>query len=183
MCVGAVAGAHGVRGLVRIKSFTAEPQAIASYGALRDESGARRFELEVLGQAPGKRAADVVLARIDGVTDRDAAEALRGVQLYVERSALPQPTEEEEYYYADLIGLRCDYPDGSPLGRVKAVHDFGATDLLELTIGAGAGRQAGTVLVPFTREVVPVVDIAGGYLVVDPPEGLIERSEEDETEA
>ena len=172
-----------MRGLVRIKSFTAEPEAIAGYGPLRDETGARRFELEVLDRAPGKRVADVVLARIAGVTDRDAAEALRGMRLYVERDALPQPTEDEEYYYADLIGLRCDYPDGTPFGRVKAVHDFGASDLLELSIETGAGRQTGTVLVPFTREVVPVVDIAGGHLVVDPPEGLIERTEEDETEA
>ena len=178
-----MAGAHGVRGLVRIKSFTAEPEAIAGYGPLCDESRARRFELEVLGQAPGKRAADVVLARIAGVTDRDAAEALRGVRLYVERSALPQTAEEEEYYYADLIGLRCDDPAGTPFARVQAVHDFGASDLLELSVEAGIGRKPGTVLVPFTREVVPVVDIAGGYLVVDPPEGLIERPEEDETEA
>ena len=178
-----MAGAHGVQGLVRIKAFTAEPAAIASYGPLRDESGDRRFELEVLGQAPGKRAADVVLARIAGVTDRDAAEALRGVRLYVRRSALPRPTEEEEYYHADLIGLRCDDHDGTPFGRVTAVHDFGAGDLLELSIEAGAGRKAGTVLVPFTREVVPVVDIASGYLVVDPPEGLVEPAEQDETEA
>ena len=178
-----MAGAHGVRGLVRIKSFTAEPAAIAGYGPLRDESGDRRFELEVLGQAPGKRAADVVLARIAGVNDRDAAEALRGVRLYVERSALPQSAEAEEYYYADLIGLRCEDPDGAPLGRVEAVHDFGASDLLELSTEAGTGRKAGTALVPFTREVVPVVDLAGGYLVVDPPEGLIERPEKDETEA
>jgi 16S rRNA processing protein RimM len=161
--LGIVTGAQGVRGAVRIKSFTAEPADIGSYGPLEDESGARRFRLAVAGQSKG-----VVIARIDGVEDRNAAEALRGVRLHVDRAALPPP-EEEEYYHADLVGLEAALPDGTAFGRVVAVHDFGAGDSLEIERPEG-----GTVLVPFSRAAVPVVDVAARRLVVDPPEGLFD---------
>ena len=163
VCVGVITGAHGVRGLLRVKSFTAEPEAVAAYGPLEDERGERRFELELVGAVKG-----VLLARLAGIADRDAAERLKGVRLYLRRDALPAPGEEE-YYHADLLGLAVVLGDGTPFGRVKAVHDFGAGDSLEVE-----RPQGGVVLVPFTRAVVPVVDIAGGRLVVAPPEGLLD---------
>lgn len=159
VCVGAVTGAHGVRGLVRIKSFTERPEDLTAYGPITDESGRRVFEVTVTG-----RAKDALLARIGGVTDRDAAQALRGARLYVARAAMPAP-EEEEYYHADLIGLAAEDRAGRPLGRVVAVHDFGAGAVLEIEPAQGE-----SLLLPFTRAVVPVVDLGAGRLVVEPPE-------------
>lgn len=162
--LGAIAGAHGVRGLVRVKTFTAEPDAIAAYGPLEDERGERRFSLEPVGAAKG-----VLIARIAGITDRDAAEKLKGVRLYLRRAALPEPGEEE-YYHADLLGLVAVLKSGAELGRVRAVNDFGAGDSLEVERPDGK-----VVVVPFTRAVVPVVDIPGGRLVIDPPDGLLDN--------
>lgn len=163
VCVGVIAGAHGVRGAVRIKSFTAEPKDVVRYGPVEDESGRRKFELRFIGVAKG-----VVLAKVLGIDDRDEAEALRGLRLYLPRDALPPP-DEEEYYHADLIGLAATLGDGTPLGTIQAVHDFGAGDCLEIA------RPEGPPLVaPFTRVVVPVVDIAGGRVVLDPPPGLLD---------
>jgi 16S rRNA processing protein RimM len=157
--VGQIAGAHGVRGLVRVRSFTEEPEALTAYGPLTDESGRRGFRLELLSRQKGHW-----LARIDGVGDRNAAEALRNTRLYVERAALP-PTGEDEFYHADLLGLPAERPDGTPLGTVRAIHDFGAGDVIELT-----GPDGRPLTVPFTREAVPVVDPARGRLVVEPPD-------------
>ncbi|MFQ5775805.1 MAG: ribosome maturation factor RimM [Kiloniellaceae bacterium] len=159
VCVGVIAGAHGVRGLVRIKSFTEDPANLAAYGPLSDEGGGRRFEVTLAGRTRG-----ALLARIEGVADRNAAQALSGTRLYVARAALPEP-EEEEYYHADLIGLRAEDPAGRALGRVAAVHDFGAGDVLEIE-----RAEEEPLLVPFTKAAVPVVDLAGGRLVVEPPE-------------
>ncbi len=163
VCVGIVTGPHGVTGAVRIKSFTAQPEDIASYAPLADETGRRHFELRLLGTAKG-----VLIARLAGVEDRDQAEALRGLRLCLPRSALPQP-EAEEYYHADLIGLDAALGDGTPVGRVRAVHDFGAGDMIEIE-----RHGAPPAMVPFTRAVVPVVDLAGGRLVIDPPPGLLD---------
>lgn len=171
MCVGVVVGAHGVRGAVRIKSFTEDPIDIASYGPVSDETGAKRYRLTLLGEAKG----GVVLAGLEGVSDRNAAEALKGVKLWVERSALPPP-EEEEFYYSDLVGLRAELADGTEVGRVKGVYDFGGGDVIDIT---GPG---GSLMLPFTRKAVPLVDVAGGRLVVDPPEwvdGDRQTAEED----
>jgi 16S rRNA processing protein RimM len=167
VCVGVVAGAHGVRGALRIKSFTAEPEDIASYGPVEDERGQRQFTLQLIGSGKG-----VVIARIAGVDDRDRAEAMRGLRFYLPRAALP-PTDEDEYYHADLIGLEATLADGTAIGRVRAVHDFGAGDTLE--IERPIGQPA---MVPFTRAVVPVVDLTGGKLVLDPPPGLLEAEPE-----
>ena len=152
---------------MRIKSFTAIPGDVARYGPVGDESGVRRWLLRVVGAAKG-----VVIAHLPGVEDRNAAEALRGLRLYLPRSALPPP-EAEEYYHADLIGLSAELPDGTPVGQVRAVHDFGAGDTLELE-----RPQGPPVLVPFTRTVVPLIDIAAGRLVVDPPAGLLQPAAE-----
>jgi 16S rRNA processing protein RimM len=155
-----------VQGAVRIKSFTEVPEDIAGYGPVEDESGWRRFELHTLGKAKG-----VVIARISGFESRDQAETLRGLRLFLSRSALPE-VEAEEYYHADLIGLEAVLVDGTPVGRVRAIHDFGAGDTLEL-----ARPEAPPLLVPFTRAVVPVVEPAEGRLVLDPPPGLLDDGE------
>jgi 16S rRNA processing protein RimM len=166
VCLGVVTGPHGVQGALRIKSFTGAPEDVARYGTLTDETGVRRFELRLIGTAKG-----VVIARLSGVEDRNQAEALRGLRLYLPRSALPQ-TEADEYYHADLIGLEAVLGDGTPVGRIRAVHDFGAGDTLEL-----ARPGASPVMVPFTRAVVPSVELAAGRLVLDPPPGLLDENE------
>jgi 16S rRNA processing protein RimM len=166
VCIGIVTGPHGVQGAVRIKSFAEAPEDIARYGPLADETGARSFELRLIGAGKG-----VVIARLSGVEDRNRAEALRGLRLYLPRSALPQ-TEAEEYYHADLIGLEAVLGDGTPVGEVRAIHDFGAGDTLEL-----ARLGAPPLMVPFTRTVVPSVDLAAGRLVLDPPPGLLDENE------
>ncbi|MGD9617694.1 MAG: ribosome maturation factor RimM [Alphaproteobacteria bacterium] len=165
VCLGIVTAAHGVRGAVRVKSFTTEPEDVAGYGPLEDERGERRFALRIVGSAKG-----VLIAAISGIDDRDRAEALRGLRLYLPRAALPPPAEEE-YYHADLIGLEAALPDGAALGTVRAVHDFGAGDTLEIERASGK-----PVMVPFTRAVVPVVDLAAGRLVIDPPPGLLDEA-------
>ena len=166
ICLGVVTAPHGVQGAVRIKSFTEKPEDVARYGSLTDETGLRRFELRLIGAGKG-----VVIARLSGVEDRNQAEAVRGLRLYLPRSALPH-TEAEEYYHADLIGLEAVLGDGTPVGRVRAIHDFGAGDTLEL-----ARPGAPALMVPFTRAVVPSVELAAGRLVLDPPAGLLDENE------
>jgi 16S rRNA processing protein RimM len=163
VCVGIVIGPHGVHGAVRIKSFTEIPEDIARYGPVEDENSRRRFNLSLCGAVKG-----VLIARLWGVEDRDKAEALRGLHLYLPRAALPQ-TEPDEYYHADLIGLEAVLGDGTPLGRVRAIYDFGAGDTLEL-VRPGAPP----VMVPFTRAIVPIVSPAEGRLVLEPPPGLLD---------
>jgi 16S rRNA processing protein RimM len=162
ICVARIGAPHGVRGEVKLWSFTAEPAAVADYGPLESQDGTLRFEIEAL-----RPAKDHLVARLSGVRDRDAAQRLTNVDLYVPRERLPAPAPEE-FYHADLIGLRAEDRDGTALATVVGIHDFGAGDLLELR-AAGA---SGTVLMPFTAETVPVVDIAGGRVVIDPPQDL-----------
>jgi 16S rRNA processing protein RimM len=172
VCVGAIAAAHGIKGEVKIKSFTADPLAVGAYGPLSDETGARQFRLSSL-RAPGGAAGEsVVIARIDGVSDRNAAEALRGLRLYVPRAALP-PADPDEYYHHDLIGLTAVLISGERLGTVRAVDNFGAGDLLDIARDDGS-----SVVVPFTNAVVPTVDVAAGKVVVDPPEGLLDKPDD-----
>lgn len=162
--LGVVAAPHGVRGLVRIKSFTEDPMAIAAYGALSDEAGEKKYRVEALSSVKG-----AVLARIEGIADRTAAEAARGLRLYVERSALPA-TGAEEWYEADLIGLAAVGADGRDWGKVIAFHDFGAGRTMEIS-GGQASRNA--LMLPFTAEAVPEVDVENGKVVVDPPAGVL----------
>ena len=166
MCVGRIGAAHGARGEVKLWSFTADPMAIKDYGALATEDGKRTFTIETL--RPGK---DFLVARLSGVTDRTAAEKLGNLDLYIARDRLP-PAEADEFYHADLIGLTAIGTDGRELGTVIAIHNFGASDLIEMRPTQGGA----TVMLPFTEAIVPVVDIAGGRIVVDPPEGTFRDS-------
>ncbi|MBJ3763415.1 ribosome maturation factor RimM [Maribius pontilimi] len=163
VCVGAIAGAFGVRGEVRLKSFCADPEAIADYGPLATEDGARSFDITL--DRPVKNG---FAARLSGVTSKDAAEALKGTRLYVPRDRLPAP-EDDEYYHADLINLDVVDTGGTPIGRVKSVLNHGAADLLEIAL---KGRSD-TVLLPFTQAAVPTVDLGAGRIVADPPDGLL----------
>lgn len=156
--VGVVGAAQGVRGEVRIKSYTGDPKALGSYGPLETDGG--RAVLKVLGLRPLKN--DMVVARFEGIEDRDAAAALTNTKLYVDRTRLPPP-DEEEFYQADLIGLEAITPEGEGIGRVVAVQNFGAGDLLEIAPEVGQ-----TLLVPFTKAFVPVLDFEAGRVVVEP---------------
>lgn len=162
ICVGAIAGAYGVRGEVRLKSFTADPQAIADYAPLTTADGSRDFTVAILRPVKGGFA-----ARLSGITTKEEADALRGTELYAPRDKLPS-LPDDEFYHADLIGLVVFDTGGAELGRVKSVQNHGAGDLLEIT---GPGLKD-SVLLPFTREAVPTVDLGAGRIVADPPEGL-----------
>ena len=157
--LGHIICAHGVRGEVLIKSYTGAPQDIASYGPLTDETGGRPLAVSLV-----RVTAKGVVARIDGVKDRTAAEALKGMGLYVERDQLPE-TGPSEYYHADLIGLPAVAPDGTTIGQVVALHNYGAGDLLEIQLEGSREAE----LVPFTHAFVPEVDIAGGRIVIAMP--------------
>jgi 16S rRNA processing protein RimM len=160
VCIAQIGAAHGVRGEVRLKAFTEDPLSVARYGPLETEDG-RRFEIEAA--RPTKD--DMLVARLKGISDRDTAERLTNLRLYVARDRLPKPADGE-FYHADLIGLAATTADGAPFGTVKAVHNFGAGDLLEIEPAAGGA----TVMLPFTEATVPTIDIAGGRVVIAPPE-------------
>lgn len=159
ICVGAISGAFGVKGEVRLKSFCAEPADIGSYGPLWTEDGTRNYSLRITRPIPGGFA-----ARLSGIATREQAEMLRATALYADRDRLPS-LPDDEFYHADLIGLEVRDTGGALLGRVRAVHNHGAGDILEI---APQGGRA-TILLPFTRATVPTVDIAAGRLVADPP--------------
>ena len=161
VCVGAVAGAHGVRGDVRVKSFTQRPEDIVAYGPLEDERGERIIALTLQGRARG-----LLIGSVEGIGDRDAAEALRGERLYVDRARLPEPEDEDEFYHADLLGLSAVDGAGNRRGEVAAILPAGDAAVLE--VDPGGGEE--TILVPFTRGHVPEIDIPGGRVVIDPPE-------------
>jgi 16S rRNA processing protein RimM len=163
VCVGAIAGGFGVRGEVRLKSFCAEPAAIAGYAPLVTEDG-RSFGVKIVRPIPG-----AVAARLTGVATREEAEALKGTRLYAPRDRLP-PLPEDEFYHADLIGLLVVDTGGAALGTVRAVLDHGAGDILEI-----ARPGAPDLLLPFTRAAVPAVDLAARRIVADPPPGLLDR--------
>jgi 16S rRNA processing protein RimM len=161
VCLGQIGAPHGVRGEVRVHSFTADPAAIVSYGPLESEDG-RVFEIESL-----RPAKDHFVARFSGVADRDAAERLANIKLYVPRERLPDPDEPDEFYHADLIGLAVVDRAGAKRGTVIAVHNFGAGDLIEVRPDAGGNTE----LLPFDAMTVPEIDIAAGKIVIDPPAG------------
>lgn len=164
ICVGAIAGAFGVRGEVRLKSFCTTPEDIAAYAPLYTEDGSRSFTVKITRVIPNGLA-----ARLSGVSTKDQADALRGCRLFAERDKLPV-LPDDEFYHADLIGLEVVDAGGTRIGTVRAVHNHGASDLLEV-MGPGLKHP---VLLPFTREIVPTVDLTAKRLIADIPEGLIE---------
>ncbi|MGJ4899058.1 MULTISPECIES: ribosome maturation factor RimM [unclassified Bradyrhizobium] len=170
ICVARIGAAHGVRGEVRLWTFTEDPLAVLHYGPLTTKDGSRSFEV-----AKAREAKDHLVAAIKGVTDRNAAERLNGLELYVPRDRLPE-TADDEYYHADLIGLAAETADGAQLGRVLAIHNFGAGDIIEIAPPSGS-----TLLLPFTNAVVPTVDLAGGRVIIELPaeiEGEDEAADE-----
>ncbi len=164
--------AHGVRGEIRLRSFTETPLAVAGYAPLSGSDG-HAYRLTAARPAAGT-SHDMLVVSVAGIGDRNAAEALNGIELSVPRSSLPD-TGEDDFYHADLIGLSVETTDGTALGMVTAVENHGAGDLLEITAPGGS-----SVLVPFTKAVVPTIDIAAGRLVVDPPAGLLDDGTEDQ---
>jgi 16S rRNA processing protein RimM len=162
ICVGAITGAFGVAGEVRLKSFCADPTAIADYGPLYTEDGSRSFVVKLTRPVAGGLG-----ARVTGIKTKEEADALRGTELYVDRTRLPS-LPDDEFYHSDLIGLQAVDTGGVMLGSVVAVHNHGAGDILEIT---GPGRKTALML-PFTLAAVPTVDLAAGRVVVDLPEGL-----------
>lgn len=172
ICVGVITGAHGIRGHVRIKSFTAEPEDVAGYGVLYDAGGGLPLRLTVSGHSGTQ-----LIARIAGIDDRNAAEALKGHKLFVPRSAFPPP-DDDEFYHADLVGMRAELADGEhqreTVGTVAAVHDFGGGDVIEVETGRGV-----TIMVPFTRDTVPEVHVAQGRLVIARLPGLFQAGSTD----
>jgi 16S rRNA processing protein RimM len=162
ICVGAITGAFGVAGEVRLKSFCADPTAIADYGPLYTQDGSRSFVVKLTRPVAGGLG-----ARVIGIKTKEEADALRGTELYVDRSRLPS-LPDDEFYHSDLVGLQAVDTGGVVLGLVAAVHNHGAGDILEIT---GPGRKS-VLMLPFTLAAVPTVDLAAGRVVVDLPEGL-----------
>jgi len=161
ICVARIGAAHGVRGAVKLWTFTEDPLAVQSYGPLMTKDGARQFEISNVREAK-----DHLVATFKGVATRNDAEKLNGTELYVPREKLPA-TDDDEYYHADLIGLAAVNAADEPLGRVVAIHNFGAGDIIEIAPPKGA-----TMLLPFTNAVVPTVDIAGGRVVIELPQEI-----------
>jgi len=169
ICVARIGAAHGVRGAVKLWTFTEDPLAVQTYGPLITKDGSRQFEVATAREAKGH-----LVATLKGVATREEAERLNGIELYVARDQLPA-TDDDEYYHADLIGLAAVTAGDAPLGRVIAIHNFGAGDIIEI-----APPHGPTLLLPFTNAVVPTVDLAAGRVVIELPEE-IEGDAEDES--
>ena len=158
ICIARIGAAHGVRGAVKLWTFTEDPLAVKAYGPLVTKDGARSFEIASAREAKGH-----LVATLKGVGSREDAERLNGIELYVAREKLPH-TDQDEYYHADLIGLAAVNAANEPLGRVIAIHNFGAGNIIEI-----APPQGATLLLPFTNAVVPTVDLANGRVVIELP--------------
>ena len=161
ICVARIGAPHGVRGAVKLWTFTEDPRAVERYGPLMTRDGARQFEI-----ASAREAKDHLVATFKGIATRNDAEKLNGIELYVPRERLPA-TDDDEYYHADLIGLAAVTTSEEPLGRVAAIHNFGAGDIIEI-----APPHGPTMLLPFTNAVVPTVDIEGGRVVIERPQEI-----------
>src|SRR5260221_1616338 len=162
ICIARIGAAHGVRGAVKLWTFTEDPLAVKRYGPLSTKDGARQFEV-----TDAREAKDHLVATLKGIATREEAERLNGLELYIAREKLPA-TDEDEYYHADLIGLAAVTPVNEPLGRVIAIHNFGAGDIIEI-----APPQGATMLLPFTNAVVPFVAIANGRVVIELPDEIV----------
>ena len=161
ICIARIGAPHGVRGAVKLWTFTEDPLAVKSYGPLATKDGARSFEVATAREAKGH-----LVATLKGIATREDAERLNGIELYIAREKLPA-TDENEYYHADLIGLAAVNTADEPIGRVLAIHNFGAGDIIEI-----APPQGATLLLPFTNAVVPTVDLANGRVVIELPQEI-----------
>ena len=161
ICIARIGAAHGVRGAVKLWTFTEDPLAVKDYGPLSTRDGARQFEV-----ATARAAKDHLVATLKGIATREDAERLNGIELYIAREKLPA-TDDDEYYHADLIGLAAVNAANEPIGRVHAIHNFGAGDIIEI-----APPQGPTLLLPFTNAVVPTVDLANGHVVIELPKEI-----------
>ncbi|WP_350335610.1 ribosome maturation factor RimM [Coralliovum pocilloporae] len=172
LCLGVIGAAHGIKGEVRVKSFTSDPLELGSYGPLSTDGKPAVLEVETIRPSKG-----VVVVRFKGIRDRNAAEALNRLQLFVDRSALPEAEDDDEFYHADLIGLSAVSVDGQALGTVSGLFDFGAGDLVEITSGSGK-----TTLLPFTMAVVPAISLDEGVVTIDLPDEIIAQPGADDRE-
>lgn len=168
VCLGVITGAHGIKGEVKVKSFTEIPSDIAGYGELTDKTGSKVFSLKVTGKIK-----DDLRVKVKGIDDRNAAEAIRGTELYIPRSILPE-LDEEEFYFSDLIGLDVKDEDLNVIGKVNGVYNFGAGDIIEVNI---AGKLE---MLPFTKQYVPDISIKNGYIIVKELVPSSDEEEEDE---
>ena len=166
ICIARIGAAHGVRGAVKLWTFTEDPLAVKAYGPLLTKDGARSFEVATAREAKGH-----LVATLKGIATREDAERLNGLELYVAREKLPA-TEQDEYYHADLIGLAAVNAANEPIGRVAAIHNFGAGDIIEI-----APPQGPTMLLPFTNAVVPTVDVKAGRVVIELPDEIVGEDE------
>jgi 16S rRNA processing protein RimM len=162
ICIARIGAAHGVRGAVKLWTFTEDPLTVTQYGALATKDGSRAFEIATAREAKGH-----LVATLKGIATREDAERLNGIELYIARDQLPA-TDDDEYYHADLIGLAAVDAAGEPMGRVIAIHNFGAGDIIEIAPPHGA-----TLLLPFTNAVVPSVDLANGRVVIELPDEIV----------
>ncbi len=169
ICIAAIIGAFGIKGEMRVKSFCANPADLDAFGPLSNEDGSEAYDLRVIGPIKGGFA-----CRIKGVQYKDQADALKGIRLYTNRDNLPS-LPDDEFYHADLVGLDVFDTGGEKLGQITAVHDHGAGDFLEIT---GKGIK-NTVLLPFTQDAVPTVDLGAGRIITDPPKGVFPEAKDD----
>ncbi len=172
LCLGIITGIHGIRGEVVIKSFTQDPLDIGSYGPLSDETGERRFVISA-----ARLAKKGVVARLDGIADRDDAKNLQGTRLFVDRDRLPATGDDDVFYHADLVGLDVFLANGDKIGTVTALHNFGAGDLIEIRImpNGEADNNGGSEIYPFNRQIIPEIDIAARRLILSPPEMIVSK--------
>jgi 16S rRNA processing protein RimM len=175
LLLGVIAGPRGIKGEMKVKSFTGQPEDIAAYGTLVDETGETSFKVKLVGMTKG-----LPVIRIKGVVDRNQAEALKGQELYISRDKLPKTDDDDEFYYTDLIGLTVQTADGDIFGKILRLENFGAGDVLEIQ-PEGKGAKA-AILIPFTKEMVPTIDIAGGFVVIDLPDDffVVPKREDEE---
>jgi 16S rRNA processing protein RimM len=172
ICVGVVVGSHGLKGYVKIKSFMVFPKDIAAYGLLTDKNGKRSFNLDLISN--NKKG---LVAKLSGVTDRNASEAMRGVELYLSRDLLPK-LEDDEFYYTDLVGLKVENTNGETIGIVSMVDNYGAGEIIEVDL-----QDGGTEMYKISQEVVPEIDMENGRIVVDPPIDVFAQKNHDEYKA
>jgi len=166
ICLGQIGAANGIKGHVRVKPFTGEPEALGDYGGLEDETGLNSFQIASLRPIKG----GMLVVKFKGINDRNAAEALNGTKLYIDRDRLPDLEEDDDFYVEDLIDLEAIDPDGTSLGAIIAIHNFGAGDLLEIRPERGASK-----LLPFTKAAIPIISLDQKHVVVNPAEaGLLD---------